>query len=188
MKLLLQKIKFKKLAFNFHFAKLISGASIIVVRYNEFFEKSDPFGIKLNTFNMKKLREGRSGLTFLRMLRRSAKEAYYKFTKNTEVQFNLFKNEHTDRDGRFLIKSGAPRFLAKELHLGGLDNYLLTGFQGVIYKRLPNFHLYTLKLHKVKGWTNQSFSVQGFRNSFFVNFQLKSKPYHNRLIIFSKIV
>jgi hypothetical protein len=188
MNFLLQKIKFKKLANSFQFVRLTSGSSIIVIRYNEFFEKSDPFGIKLNTFNTKKLREGRSGITFLRMLRRSARDAYYKFTKNTEAQFNLLKNEHTDRVGHFLIKNQSPRFLIKELQLGGFENYFLTGFQGSIYRRLSNFHLYTLKLYKVKGWINQSFSIKGFRNSFFTHFQIRSKPYHNRLIAFGKVV
>lgn len=186
MKFLLQKIKFRKIATNFQFVKLLSGSSVIVIRYNEFFEKSDPFGIKLNTLNTKKLREGRSGITFLRILRRSAREAYYKFTKNTEVHFNLLRNEHAGSDGLFLVKGATPRSLIKDFKAEGINNYFLTGFQGTIYRRFSNFHLYTFKLYKIRGRMNQSFSIQGFRNSFFTHFQIRTKPYHNRLIVFGK--
>jgi hypothetical protein len=172
-------IKFNKLSKTFSFLKLLSGSSILTVRYNEFFEKSDPFGIKLNSFNFKKLREGRTGITFLRMLRRASKDSYSKFTKFKEVQFNLLYNEHL-----YAEKYGSSvKIEHKNLNVNEIN---FDGFNGVIHRKLSNFHLYHSKLFRVRGWTNSNLILRGYSDSYSLDLCIRSLPYYNRLVIFGK--
>jgi len=142
--------------------KIHVGGVMLLVRYNEFLERNEPFGIKLNTLNLKKVKEHRGGIPFLKMLRRSSRDTYKKFTKNTEVQFNIIHNEYLSPNslGIDSIKSVTPK-------------NIFDGFVGAIFLKVLNYHIHLAHISRIRNITKNTFSIQCYnkvqRNVVFVH-------------------
>jgi len=169
---LANRINFFKVASLFRYYKIKSGSILFIFKYNNFFEKSDKFGVKVSSLNVKKLREGRTSLTFLRVLKRAAKDAYLKFTRKTEVQYNILSN---DAEKNNKIADFGASSMGKE-----------DGFLPLIYRRSPNFHIYSVRAVGLKNITKPVYSLSAFGPSFRMRFFLRSHLFLSRVVAFAR--
>lgn len=163
LKSLVSSVNALKLSSRFRYFRIKSGSVLFIFKYNTFFERLDVFGIKFSSMNLKKLREGRTSLGFLRMLRRASRDSYHKFTKNTEVQYNILANE-----GGFGRNMPAAASAAK------------------VFRRSSNFHIYSTRAVRLRNLTNMNFALVGFSGSYSSKFFLRSHGVFTRLIGFGR--
>jgi hypothetical protein len=161
----LQKLK---LGVNFKHLKIKPGSIILISRYNNFLIKSDNYGIKLNTLNLKKLKENRGSLPFLKMLRKSSRTAYKKFSYRTEVHYNILMNEFVSLNNLYLP-------IVKNSYLSSSFD----GFSAVVFKKIATFHVYAFLVNKIKNIAKISKSLEGFRGAHYHSFQIGARPIFN---------
>jgi hypothetical protein len=118
--------------------KIHAGGVMLLVRYNEFLERNEPFGIKLSTLNLKKTKDHRGSIPFLKLLRRSSRDTYKKFTKDTEVQFNIIHNEYLS-DNSLKLSEMFPVF----------SKDFFDGFVGAIFLKVLNYHIHVSNIERI---------------------------------------
>jgi hypothetical protein len=133
------------------FVKVHVGGVMLLVRYNEFFERNEPFGIKLSTLNLKKVKEHRGSIPFLKMLRRSSRDTYKKFTKETEVQFNIIHNEYLSANSFGLTNTNSS-----------ISNDLFDGFTGAIFSKVLNYHMHTANVATIHNVNKNTFNIKSY--------------------------
>jgi hypothetical protein len=154
---LVDQINLFKIESNFLYFKTQAGSLILSLRYNNFFERIDPFGIKISSLNIRRLREGRSSLGFLRMLRRLSRDSYGKFTNNTEVQYNLLHNS--------FLSSLKTNILNRSL---------------VNFARSSKYQLYVSRLVSLRNLARPTMSLSVFASNVRMRFFVRSQFFYGR--------
>jgi hypothetical protein len=163
-----------KLRRNFRYFKLKPGGIVLISRYNNFLIKSDNYGIKLNALNMKKLKENRGSLPFLKVLRKSNKNIYKKFSYRTELHYDIIHNEFSSFNNLDLPVNTTKKKLS------------LDGFSATIFKKIGIFHAYSFIIKKFSNIAQPGMLLNGFRASHSHSFYPKSRPIFNALHTFGQ--
>jgi hypothetical protein len=158
---LINNINFIKLKKHYFYIRIKIGSFILISKYNEFLEKIDPFGIKINNINLKRLRNNRAGLLILKLIRRWNIESYKKFTNQTEMQYNLFFNE---------------------LSLS-MPTIKLSSYTGEIFLNSSNYRSNFLVCVNMHNLNKNLFSISSVGNGFYTKMYIRSKFFFDRFDI-----